>query len=257
MDTNECCKSKGVLSVLLAILSVFVVVVIVSYIVDIQDKVQDAKNTITVSDTGTKYATPDLAIVTFSVTNESKNVAEAMKENTDKMNAVISSVISNGVEEKDRKTTSFSIYPRYEWYEVSAIYPEGKRVFAGYEVNQSLEVKIRDLTKIGEIVEGATDAGANNVSDLQLTVDKQDEIKNQAREEAISKAKTKAEALAKQLGVRLVRISSFSEGSAYPYYSSYKESALGIGGGDASSVPNIQAGENKIEVTVSITYEIK
>jgi len=257
MDINECCKNKSLFNVFMAVLSVFVAVLIVSYIVDIRDKVQETKNTITVSDTGTQYAAPDLAVVTFSVTNEAKTVAEAMKENTDKMNAVVVSVASNGVEEKDRKTTNFSIYPRYEWQDISAIYPEGKRVFVGYEVSQSLEVKIRDLAKTGDIIEAATNAGANNVSDLQFTVDKQDEIKKQAREEAITKAKTKAEELAKQLGVRLVRISSFSEGNSYPYYASYKEAA-GLGGGDVSSpVPDIQTGQNKIEVTVSITYEIK
>ncbi len=114
-----------------------------------------------------------------------------MAENTKKMNAVIASVKSQGVEDKDLKTTSFNIYPRYEWYDETEIpnYSQGKRVLVGYEIYQSLQVKIRDMKKIGDIIEGGTTAGANQIGDLQLTVDKQDELKKQAQEEAKQKAK--------------------------------------------------------------------
>ncbi len=111
------------------------------------------------------------------------------------------------------------------------------------------------MAKIGAIIEGTTNAGANEVSDLQFTIDKEDELKAQARAEAINKAKTKAKELAQQLGIKLVRISNFSESGLVPYFYSMKEAApLGIGGGET---PQIETGENKIEVTVSITYEIR
>jgi len=110
------------------------------------------------------------------------------------------------------------------------------------------------MEKIGQIIQKATDSGANQISDLQFTIDDQDELKKQARGEAISKAKTKAEELADQLGVKLVRISSFSEGSVSPVYYALEKEALGLGGGGE---PQIETGESKIEVTVSITYDIK
>jgi uncharacterized protein YggE len=177
------------------------------------------------------------------------------------MNAVIDSVKSQGVEEKDIKTISFNIYPRYEYRkEETEIYPypPGKRVLVGYEIQQSLQVKIRDMEKIGDIIQGATDAGANQVGDLQFTIDEQDELKKQAREEAIKKAKAKAQELASQLGIKLVRIANFSEGVSVPRYdyTLTKEAAMG-GAGEAVPQPQIETGENKIEVTVTITYEIR
>ncbi len=261
---EQCCKDlkgkcKCLCAALLVILGVFLITLIISKAVDIKDKIQITGNTITVSDTGEIYAKPDLALTTFSVITEAKTVAEAMQENTKKMNAVISFVKGEGIEDKDVKTTNFNISPRYEWYEENQCYPPcpgGKRVLVGYEVTQSLEVKIRDMVKIGDVIQGATDAGANQVGDLQFTIDKEDELKKQAREQAIEKAKTKAKELAGQLGVKLVRIINFSESSVIPYYYGLLEKAAapsGVGGG----APQIETGENKIEVTVSITYEIR
>jgi uncharacterized protein YggE len=215
----------------------------------------NARQTISVSETGEVYAKPDLAITTFSVLTEALTVAEAMESNTQKMNAVIEAVKAEGVEDKDLKTTNFSINPRYEYYGVSSYYPSGNRVLAGYEVSQSLQVKIRDLAKVGKIVQIATEKGSNQSGDLQFTIEEQDALKQQAREEAIAKAKTKAQNLAQSLGVKLVRITNFSESGEMPYYYGLeKSSAVGFGGGAA--VPQIETGQNRIQVTVYLTYEI-
>lgn len=254
---------KTLFCIPIVIVSVFLITLTVYTAVAIQNKIKEgkyigqeieAKNTITVSDKGEIYVKPDLALTTFSVTNEAKTVTEAINKNTEKMNAVIDFIKDQGVEDKDLKTTTFNIYPRYEWYEEIRIppYPQGKRVLVGYEVRQSLEVKIRDMEKIGDIIQGATDAGANQVGDLQFTVDNPDEFKKQAREQAIEKAKAKAEELASQLGVKLVRITNFSESGVVPRYYEL-EKAVGMG---VEETPQIQTGENRIEVTVTITYEI-
>jgi len=257
-------EKKCLCNAFLIILSVFLVTLIISTAVDILNKIKEGKyigqeietrNTITVSDTGEIYAKPDLALTTFSVVTEAKTVGEAMSENTKKMNAVINFVKGEGVEDKDVKTTNFNINPRYEYQKVETEiypYPPGKRVLVGYEITQSLEVKIRDMVKIGDIIQGATEAGANQVGDLQFTIDKKDELKAQARAEAITKAKNKAEALASQLGVHLIRITNFSESSEVPVPYALREAAPAGGG-----TPQIETGENKIEVTVTITYEIR
>ncbi|OGZ19081.1 MAG: hypothetical protein A2175_02045 [Candidatus Nealsonbacteria bacterium RBG_13_42_11] len=251
-------KNKCAFTAFLIVLMALFVSLIVWISINIQEKVKTTENTITVSDTGTVYVKPDLALATASVITEKKTVAEAMNENTKKMNAVIEAVKAEGVESKDLKTTTFNISPRYEWYEASEIYPSGRRVLVGYEVTQSLEIKIRSLEKIGDIIAKATDAGANDVSNLQFTVDKQDEIKKQARDQAIEKAKAKAKDLASQLGIKLVRISSFSESGVIPYYYGLEKAmSSGLGGGEEAPSPQIETGENKIEVTVYLTYEIK
>ncbi|MBZ9572708.1 SIMPL domain-containing protein [Patescibacteria group bacterium] len=261
-------RHKSLFSVLIVILSVFLLALIVSTSVGILNKIKEgkyigqeieAKNTITVSDIGEIYARPDLALTTFSVITEAKTVTEAMANNTEKMNSIISVMKDGGIEEKDLKTTSFNIYPRYEYYDEKSCVippcPTGKRVLVGYEVRQSLQVKIRDMAKIGDIIQGATDVGANQVGDLQFTIDKEDELKKQARGQAIEKAKTKATELASQLGVNLVRITNFSESAVTPrYYELMKEA---VGGADVPEAPQIEIGENKIEVTVTITYEIR
>ncbi len=213
----------------------------------------ESKNTITVSDSGEVYAKPDLAVVDFSVVNEAETVAEAINQNTQEMNAVIASVKNEGVEDKDLKTTSFNLYPRYEWR--NGDYYEGERVLVGYEVRQNLEVKIRNMGKIGDIIQEATQAGSNQVGDLQFTIDDEEELKRQARSQAIEKAKNKAKGLAEELDVDLVRIVNFNESSSSPYYYGL-EKAAGIGMVDEAPSPQIETGENKITVAVSITYEI-
>ena len=239
-----------------ALLSILIIVVILSVSVDVYNKIKvDSENRITVSGTGKVYIKPDLALTSFSVITEAKTIAEALSQNTEQMNQIISFIKGQGVEDKDLKTTDFNIYPRYEWEEKTEIppYPSGKRVLVGYEVRQSLQVKIRELTKIGEIIQGATDSGANQVGSLQFTVDDQDELKNQAREKAIEQAKEKAKELASQLGIKLVRITNFNESGIVPRTYLLEESEAIMGAG----APEIEIGETKIEVTVTLTYEIK
>jgi len=246
--------------ILLFLVIVLLALLVVWLGVDINNKASESENTIIVSATSEVYATPDLALMTFSVTAEAETVAEAMAENTAKMNAVIESVESQGVEDKDLKTVNFSIYPRYEWRQETVCLvppcPSGERVLVGYEVHQSLQIKMRDLAKIGDIIQGATEKGANQVSDLQFTIDNEDALKEQAREQAIEEAKDKAKTLADQLDVKLVRIINFNESTQvpFPYYSYNLEEAMGGKGGEA---PQIETGENKVSVSVTITYQIR
>lgn len=271
MFNKEFSEKNRILSVALAsALLIFLCSLIIYVVVCIGNEIKqgryigqeiESQNNITISATGEVYAKPDLALASFTVVTEKKTVGEAMRENTEKMNKVVSFVKEQGIKDKDLKTTNFNIYPQYEWRKGETCVPpcpEGKRVLTGYEISQSLQVKIRDLEKIGDIIQGATEKGANQIGDLQFTIDQRDEFEKQAREQAIKEAKDKAKELASQLGVNLVRITSFNEGSTgFRYYDnlSFAESAAtpkAMGGG----VPQIQTGENKIEVQVVITYEI-
>ncbi|MFA5386630.1 MAG: SIMPL domain-containing protein [Candidatus Paceibacterota bacterium] len=254
-------QTKIFTSLMIAILALLIVgvcfgiTVIVNVLTSSHRVGQDISKvpTITVSGTGEVYTKADMGLVVLSVVTESKTVSQAMTENASKMNNVISFVKQQGVEEKDLKTTNFSINPVYAYNNDT-----GKRTLTGYQINQSLQVKVRDLSKIGTIIEGATNLGANEVGSLQFVIDDDDAVKAQAREEAIKDAKSKAEILAKQLGVKLVRVTGFNESGIYPtqyYYGAEKlSSSIGMGGGIA---PDIQTGENKTSITVSVTYEIK
>lgn len=235
------------------------------------------QNTITVSGKSELYSKPDLAKMSFSVVNEAKTVAEAVKNNAEKMNEIIATVKKLGVEEKDLKTTGFSIAPHYNYIKgvindemplrsnaMSPIEPqkaiqssiiEEKRVLTGYDVTQTLEVKIRAFEKISDIIDGATNSGANQVGDLQFSIDEPEKLQNQAKDEAINDAKIKAKELSNKLGVKLVKIVNFYEnnyGVSYDYAT--KDSAMGI---SAAPSPRVEPGQSKIEANVNIVYEIE
>jgi hypothetical protein len=251
-------KKKGLIIFLLFVASLWLSVDIFNSIKESKYIGQDVsyRNTITVQGTGEIYASPDLALVTASVVTEEKTVAEALSENTEKMNSVIEFLKEEGIEDKDLKTTGFNIYPRYEYYdELSSYRSDGERVLVGYEVTQSLQIKIRNLEIVGDIMQGVADNGANQVSGLQFTIEDEDGLKEQAREEAIAQAKEKAEKLASQLGINIDKIISFYESGGYRGYYAKEESAL-MGGGSYDAAPSIETGENKVEVTVEIVYEI-
>ena len=269
---HQCCgHKKKLLSIFIIIVSIFFIALTVSTVISIKNKIKEGKyigqdiesrNTINVGGKGEIYAKPDLGIIDLSVITEAKTVEKAMSENTKKMNDVINFVKNQGIEEKDLKTVSFNIYPRYEYRnpesenEIYSYSSSKRRVLIGYEITQQLEVKIRNLEKIGQIIEGATDAGVNDVGDLYFIIDNKEEYKKQARNQAIEKAKVKAEELASQLGIRLVRIVSFSESSYTPYYD-YGYGGAMMEAAEIDEAPEIETGENKITSNVSITYEIR
>jgi len=208
-------------------------------------------NTIMINATGEAFGKPDVAQVSVSVVKKAYTVLEAQKAHTESMNKVVQYLKDAGVEEKDIKTTNYNIYPQYDY-----IKDQGQ-VFRGYEVSQNLQVKIRNLDDVGEILGGVTNAGANQVGGINFVIDDEDALVAEARKQAIEKAKAKADQLVEDLDVKIVRLLSFSEsGGAYPYYKGYEVAGLG---GDSMSAPSpeLPTGENQINVTVYLTYEIK
>jgi len=217
------------------------------------------KDTIVVSGKGEKIVKPDMATVSFSVMEESLDVSKASEAVNKKIADIIETLKADGVEEKDIKTTDYSVYPRYDYIKNGEIYsPGGTRALAGYDVTQSIEVKIRNLSNAGKIITDLGSLNVTNMGGLNFTNDKYDELVREARDAAIADARAEAKKLAKSLGVRLVKITGYSEGSNYPVYYAKAESAYDSRATGAA-VPNavVPTGENKITSTVSISYEIR
>ena len=169
------------------------------------------------------------------------------------MNGIIDSLKNEfEIKSDDLQTSQYRINPRYQ-------YDDGRRSIVGYEVTQSLTVKVRDFDKIGNVISKAGDLGANSVNGPNFIVDDPEAYKAEAREKAIASAKEKAETLADQVGVSLGPIIGFNEnigGSVpRPYYDTAIES-FGMGG-DLKAAPQIEAGTEEISVSVSISYEIR
>ncbi|OGG58585.1 hypothetical protein A2765_02590 [Candidatus Kaiserbacteria bacterium RIFCSPHIGHO2_01_FULL_56_24] len=219
-----------------------------------------ATNTISVSGQGEVFAVPDTGEFSVSVHEDAETVAEAQDEATAKINAIIAYLKGAGVEEKDIKTTNYNVNPKYEYSQAvctNSYCPPSNQKLVGFEVFQTLQVKVRDTKKAGELLSGVGGKGASEVSGLSFTTDDDNKLKSDAREKAIADAKGKADELAKQLGVSLVRVVGFSEDSGgypAPYYS--KTMAMDSAGG-AATPPQLPTGENKITSNVNITYEIR
>lgn len=204
-------------------------------------------------------ALPDVAEFTFSViTQGGVNIAELMKENTKKVNAAIDFTKANGVEQKDIKTQNYNLEPRYQYFSCPsdkiAVCPPAE--ISGYTINQTVLVKIRDFTKIGDLLSGAIKNGANSVSQLSFTIDDQTLLQDQAREQAIEKAKERAKKIAEAGGFRIGRLLSIDEGVVYPYAmpSSFNMAAES---GIKRAAPTIEPGSQEITVNVTLRYEIK
>jgi uncharacterized protein YggE len=221
-----------------------------------------ATNTITVSGEGEVFAVPDTATFSVTIQETAKDVKTAQTAATKKNNDIVAYLKGGDVEEKDIKTTDYSVYPQYEYGErVCPQYsycPPGEQKLVGYQVSQTLLVKVRDTDKAGELLSGVGELGASSVSGLSFTIDDQDALEAEARGEAIDDARIKAAELAKQLNVKLVRVVGFSENGNYPiFYAKEMSVADGRGGMGGAPAPELPVGENKISSNVTVTYEIR
>ena len=217
--------------------------------------------TISVAGEGEVLAVPDIGQFSFSVMAEADTAAEAQELSGTKINDILAYLREQGVAETDIKTESYNLFPRYRWEErvcpAGSFCPPGERVADGFEVSQTIAVKVRETDAAAGIIAGVGERGATNISGLNFTVDDTDALRADARAEAIADAETKAKVLADQLGVRLMKVVSFYEedGKSYEPYmrmaSLDADESAGFGGAD------LPVGEESTTVRVTVTYEIK
>lgn len=208
-------------------------------------------NTVSFSGEGKVTAKPDIAIISASIVTQAVDSKTAQDANSTKSNAADSFLKKQGIADKDIKTSGYNVTPQYK-------YPPygGQATITSYQVTQSYEIKVRDLTKISAVLSGLVSAGANQVNNLGLQIENPDALKSQARQLAIDNAKIKAAELEKQVGISLGKIVNFVEGSnGYPVPMYYDSKVGGLGGGGPA--PTISTGENEVTVNVTITYQIK
>lgn len=257
---------------LLSLTGLFLLILSASYGVTLWLEVKGLwganKLEITLSGEGQVGARPDVAKITVSILTQKTALKEASDENSRKSNAVADYVKKQGVSEKDIKTINYHIYPQQSYPEPcprglagyeNYVCPEGDRQpkIVGYQIRSAFEVTIRDISKAGDILGGVVGAGANEVSGITFDIDKPDELRAQARAEAIADARKKAERLAGDLGRKVGRIISFSESGAVPPIYFKETAALSRGGGVAAPSPAIEPGQTEITADVNITYEFK
>jgi len=218
-------------------------------------KITTSQNRLTVTGEGKVYAKPDVAILELSVVSQNKDVKLVQTENDSKMQEVVNFLKESGIEGKDIKTTQYNLQPQYDysWCRSTElpIYCPPKLV--DYILTQTLEVKIRDFEKIGDIVGALTSVGVNQISSINFTIENVDEIMSQARKEAIEKAQAKALSISWAAGVKLGKIIEISEGNNYnPPLRTMMAKDIS----EATNSAPIETGTNEIIINVSLTYEL-
>lgn len=216
--------------------------------------------TITVTGEGEVTAMPDIATITLTVRESAKTVPEAQKLVETKVSQALKDVSALGVEKKDTKTLSYTINPKYEQQVQNMSYcvgyncPPTKTVVVGYEVAQSMQIKVRKIDQAGTIIGIIGKANITEVSGPEFTVDDMDKPKADAKEIAIKKAQDKAKATAKSLGVSLGEITQFNEDGGNNYPRMYgMEASVMKASSDTVSLPQ---GESVIKSNVTITYSL-
>ncbi len=212
-----------------------------------------------VSGEGKVVAIPDVAEFSFSVVNEGGvNLALLQKENTTRTNNAIAFLKEKRIDAKDIMTTGYQVSPRYEYancgFSGGSVCPPPKIV--GYTVTNTVRVKVRDFTLVGDVLAGVVEKGVNTVSSLAFTIDDPTTSEMEARNEAMQKAQEKAESLARAGHFRLGKILGIQESGNFPRPYAMAES-FSVAGGDMKSSPTIEAGSQDVSVNLTVRYEIK
>lgn len=214
----------------------------------IQNTTTNKTDSFTVTGTGKVDASPDIAIVSAGVTTQAATVKLAQETLNQNINAVTKAIKSLGIDDKDIKTTNYSLYPQYD-------YRDGKQRLTSYSASSNITVKVRDLDKVNQVIDASTANGANQVGGVTFDVDDKTKLENQARQKAVTDAKTKASEAAKSAGFTLGRVINYSENFGDQPRSIYMM-------GKADSAPEttqtqIEPGSNEISVTVTLSYELR
>jgi len=201
---------------------------------------------------GKEAVAPDIAKIDIGIQESGGSLKTVQDSVNKKSQDLVAQVKKLGVEPKDIKTISYSVYPQYD-------YTAPTQRITGYQVSISYEITVRDFTKINDLISSVTDFGANMVGGVNF--DLSDDLKNKtlqtAREEAVSEAKSKAEGLAKAAGITLGKIINVSE-STPSNIRPLAVPAVGLGAAEKSvAQPDVQPGTTEVDVTISLSYEVR
>jgi uncharacterized protein YggE len=206
------------------------------------------KRTISLSGTGTVKWAPDIVSISTGVESDAPVAKDALAKNTAAMTRVIEELKQSGIEPKDIQTTNFSVEPRYDDRD------DGKPAkLVGYHVTNSVFITVRDISKLGEVLDKIVDFGANSIGGIAFGVANREGIENEARKLAMADAIAKAKLFAEAAGAKLGEVMTISEQGGYqPYFE--KRAAAPMA---ASAPVPIEAGTESVSMQVSVTWELK
>ncbi|HCL29656.1 MAG TPA: hypothetical protein DIC52_14605 [Candidatus Latescibacteria bacterium] len=205
----------------------------------------DNSESVQVSGTASVQVTPNVAATTIGVQTFEADAVVAVTVNNERVAAVITSLEGLGVLPQDLQTSGFSISPQRAYAE------DRPDSITGFWVRNSISATVRDLTTVGAILQGAIEAGANEIHGLQFTVSNPDSIEDVARRLAVQDARRRAESLADAAGASVGRVLSLSESSV-----AVPSIFRGVAELDAAAVP-VQPGEVDVTAFVTAVFALK
>lgn len=206
--------------------------------------------TLRVNGSGQVFISPDIAYISIGVHTEGEEAAAVVADNNDQAAELVAALEDAGVAEKDIQTTNFSISPRQEYDD------QGNLQGITYVVDNSVNVTVRDLESIGDLLDAAVQAGANAVNGISFDVSDKVSALSQARQAAVENARAQAEELAAAAGVELGAIQSINSYGGFPTPVEFARGGGAIAQEAAANVP-ISPGQNSLTVDVEIVYEIQ
>lgn len=207
---------------------------------------------ITVTGTGSTKVTPDVATVTLGVQSQNERISLAVADNNRRSMLVRQAVLELGVVEGDIRTTYFSVWSQPRYDEFGAL--TGETTFF---VDNSVLVTVRDVAKLGEILQAAVEAGSNSIQGISFHIEDPTEAEDEARAEAIADAQAKAQELATAAGAQLGEVTSISTSVYVPLpFQAYAQGMRGGAGGGGEGPP-VSVGTYEVQVQITMNYELR
>lgn len=211
---------------------------------------------IVVSGEGTAEIAPDMAVVALTVVREAETAREALDANSTAMADVLAAMKAEGIEDRDLQTSNFSIEPKVVYPKNSSDGDREPPRIVGYTVRNSLTVRIRDLDKLGSILDKSVSLGVNQGGNIAFTNDDPSEAIEEARVKAMQEAIAKAKTLTGTAGVGLGKVLEISENSYRPQPVPLARAKVAMAAAESAPVP-VAAGENSYSVTVNVTFALE
>ena len=209
------------------------------------------ERTITVSGTGNVAAEPDMAHINLGVVSEGDTAKAALEKNTATMQAIVDALKARGLPPKDIQTSNFSVNPRYRQPAKGGEQP----VINGYQVQNTVRIVVREIAALGPILDQVIQLGSNQVHGVGFEVSKADALRDDARKAAVANARHKAELYATAAGVKVGRVLAIDEGGVTPIHR--QVGRLANARMSAESAPPIEAGSQRLEAHVTVTYALE
>ncbi len=241
-------KNKFAL-IILSIIAVLVLAACSSTPGQVEVTPQPPQRMLNVTGTGQVYLTPDVAYINIGVHTVGDTVGDALKLNNSQATAVASSLKELGVDAKDIQTNAFNVYPQQQFG------PQGEVLKTTYAVDNTVFVTVRDLSKLGQILDVVVQNGANAINGITFDVLDKTKALSQVRQMAVADARAQAQELATAAGVKLGNLISLNV-----YSSTSPVPAFGGKGGavaNAAAPVSVSAGQMVLSMDASLVYEIK